>query len=221
MYQKAVIELHFLPSVQYCTKFLLYPEIILEQFENYSKGSYRNRCHIASTNGLQRLSIPLSKGKNERQNIRQVEISYDFNWQNQHWMSIQSAYGNAPFFDFYADDLEPIFKTKSEFLFDYNFNLLNGIFKLIGIDAKMSLSPSYEKNYSLPIEDLRNTIQAKTHRNKLDLAFKAYKYGQVFEDKSGFLPNLSILDLLFCTGPESISVLENSIVNDFSASEES
>ncbi|MEM9991931.1 MAG: WbqC family protein, partial [Bacteroidota bacterium] len=119
-----LLETQYFPPIQYFSKLLAYPTIFLEQHENYLKGSYRNRCHIVGANGMQRLSIPLQRGKNEQLPIREVRISYSENWQNQHWTSIRSAYGRAPFFEYFADDVERFFKKKYHFLFDLNEALL-------------------------------------------------------------------------------------------------
>lgn len=208
-----ILELHYLPPIQYFTKFILYPNVGLEQWENYSKGSYRNRAHIAGVNGLLRLSIPLLKGKNEQQNIRAVEIAYHESWQAQHWTSIRSAYGNAPYFEHYCDFLFPFYKKKYQFLFDWNLNLLKCILDLLEINANFKLTSNFQKSYPDHVYDARNSIFPKKHRQKQDPFFKVMEYAQVFVEKNGFIPNLSILDLLFCCGPQSILILESSIIH--------
>ena len=205
--QAILIELQFLPPINYIAQFFHCDKVIIEQHENYSKRSYRNRCHIAGVNGLIRLSIPLEKGKNEQQPIREVKIAYHEPWQRQHWFSIQSAYGNAPYFEFYADSLEPIFKQKHRFLFDLNLDLLNWLDEQIQMPAILEFSSEYSVIPGIG-KDFRNKITPKAPiRARLD---PPTTYNQVFEDKHGFLPNLSILDLLFCTGPQSNLILEAS-----------
>ncbi len=205
-----LLELHYLPSVQYCTKFLMYSTVIIEQQENYSKGSYRNRCHIASANGLLKLSIPLKGGKHQQLPIRDTRIAYEMPWQNQHWQSIQSAYGNAPYFEYYADEIRPFYEKKHTFLFDFNWALQEVLFSHLGIDTAIQLSQQYEKETQENTLDFRNKVSPKANKVP-DSNFAPVKYSQVFEEKSGFLPNLSILDLLFCSGPHSILILEESI----------
>ena len=213
MNKKAVIEWQYLPPVQYFTKWVCYKEIILENGENYRKGSYRNRTYIAGANGPLRLTIPLRKGKNQQQNIQEVTIAYDQSWPQQHWGSIQSAYGNAPFFTFYADELELLFRERPEKLIDWNRQLLSLLLELLGLPADLSVTHTWQPQLPPDTDDLRNTIHPKVHRREQDTFFAPQPYAQVFSEKHGFLPNLSILDLLFCAGPESLSILEASVPN--------
>ena len=206
-----LLELQYFPPIQYFSKFLLYPNIVIEQHENYSKGSYRNRCHIAGPNGLQRLSIPLLKGKNEQQNIRQVKIAYHQVWQNAHWNGIKTAYGNAPYFDYYADEIKVFYEKNYEFLFDLNWDILQALLVLLSIEANIQLSHNFQKTVPTTYFDGRNSIFPKKHRQKEDKLFNKVAYPQVFEEKHGFIPNLSILDLLFCHGPEAAMYLESTI----------
>ena len=210
--EKILIELQYLPPIQYYSKMFQYPVLEIEQHENYLKGSYRNRCHIAGPNGLLRLSIPLEKGKNEQQDIRSVRIAYHDNWANQHWNSIKTAYSSAPYFDFYAEELLNIYHKKPTFLFDLNWEILQYLLKHIPGEASIQLSKTYQKEVSTDTFDARNGIFPKKHRQKEDLTFEAKYYPQVFEEKNGFLPNLSILDLLFCYGPQSVLYLESCII---------
>ncbi len=209
----AVIELSYLPNVQYFSKFLLYKSVFVEQHENYLKSSYRNRCYIAGPNGQHRLSIPLKKGKNERQKIQEVEIAFNEPWPHQHWQAIQSAYGNAPFFEFYADYFQPIYKQPPPLLFAFNQKLFNTLLKLIPVPAKIDYTDSYREDLPAGIDNWRHEILPKKLGAENDAFFKPHPYPQVFQEKHGFLANLSILDLLFCTGPQTIEYLEKSIIH--------
>lgn len=205
-----LLELPYFPSIQFFSKWFGYEHIIVEQWENYQKRSYRNRCHIAAANGLLRLSIPLAKGKNERLPIRAVEIAYEEAWINQHLTAIRSAYGSAPFFDFYFEEIQAVLEKKWTHLFDLNWAILATIQDLIGLEEKAILSSQFEKNPSDDTLDFRNKIRPQETSYLLDKQFVVEEYTQVFQSKIGFLPNLSILDLLFCKGPESILYLEES-----------
>lgn len=208
MEKTILLELHYLPSIQYVSKLLQYPNVILEQYENYSKGSYRNRCHLASSAGLLRLSLPLAGGKNQQQPIREVKLKYDESWQNQHWTAIKSAYGKSPFFEHYEHRFLPIFQKKYEYLWDWNWDLLQVILDIISLENNIELTERFEKESAGEILNFRNKISPKENKKIEDPEFKQAKYVQVFEAENGFLPNLSILDLIFCIGPEAIIFLE-------------
>ena len=207
----AVIEWQYLPPVQFFTLFLRYDQVLLEQYEHYRKGSYRNRTYIASANGALRLTIPLRKGKNEQQPIDGVQIAYDQSWQQQHWQSIQSAYGNSPFFPFYADQLAPLFTEPLDLLAQWNRMLLTTLLDCLGLDSELAITHSWQDPLPNQIDDWRNAIHPKAHRGRPDPQWQPQVYPQVFREKHGFLPNLSILDLLFCAGPESVAILEGSL----------
>jgi hypothetical protein len=205
-----LLELHYLPSIQYVSKLLQYPKVVLEQHENYSKGSYRNRCHLASSAGLLRLSLPLAGGKNQQQPIREVKLKYDEPWQSQHWTAIKSAYGKSPFFEHYEHQFLPIFQKKYLYLWEWNWDLLQVILDIISLEKNIQLTDQFEKEPIDGIVDFRNKISPKENNKEEDLDFKQAKYVQVFEAENGFLPNLSILDLIFCAGPEAVIYLQRS-----------
>lgn len=202
---KTIIESQYLPPISYFAVLLKQPTIFIEQYENYQKGSYRNRCHIATANGVLRLSIPLEKGKNNQTLMKDVKIYNANNWQIQHWRAIKSAYGKSPFFEFYTDELFPFFEKKYDFLLDWNMDLLHFMIENIGLPVDVQLTDDYYKS-DTSITDYRNLISPK---NEIANHGQYLQYGQVFQDKHGFLPNLSILDLLFCKGPEAIFVIDN------------
>ena len=204
----ALLELQFLPPVQYFAKLAAYPHVVLEQNEHYQKRSYRNRCHISTTQGLQRLSVPLLKGKNQQMPIRQARIAYDQPWQKQMEQTIRSAYRRAPFFEEYAPSLLGILHRKNEFLFDLNLQLLEQAVDFIGIRKNWSFTEAYAPTAPEAWTDLRNAIHPVTP--KPDPGFSPSPYNQVFEDRHGFSPNLSIIDLLFCMGPEAGKVIKAS-----------
>jgi WbqC-like protein family len=205
--QVAIMPLHYLPNIEYLTKFVEYKAIAIEDSENYQKGSFRNRCYIATSLGATPLSIPLKKGKNNGQTIRDVAISYDVDWQRQHWQSIKTAYGSAPFWLFYAPVFEKFYQKQYNFLFDFNYEILDTLLSILKIkkEVELSFTGAYEvENTEGP--DFRHAFQLK---NK---DFVGKKYAQLFEDRVGFLPNMSALDLVMCCGNQSLEVLKNSSV---------
>ncbi len=202
-----LLEMQYLPPVQYFAKLAGTTPVFIEQHEHYQKGSYRNRCHIAAANGLTRLTIPLIKGKNEQQAIRDVRIAYYEPWQRQHWQSIRSAYGSAPFYEFYADSLQPFYEKPFPFLFDFNLELLHTLLKLLRMNPLPQLTENYIDANSPDWMDLRNAIHPKLHLERPDPDFSPQPYHQVFEDRYAFLPNLSVVDALFCLGPAVVEML--------------
>lgn len=201
---KTIIESQYLPPIAYFSVLLKQQNVLIEQHENYQKRSYRNRCNIATANGILRLSVPLEKGKNNQLPFKNVKIYNADNWQTQHWRAIKSAYGKSPYFEFYEDELLPYFEKEYNYLLDWNMDLMQFVVDVLNIPIEIQLTESYVTSDESMI-DYRDRITPKT---KLDTAFEGIYYGQVFEDKHGFISNLSILDLLFCKGPEAIFILD-------------
>ena len=171
-------------------------KIILDVYENFNKQSYRNRCVIASPNGPLKLIIPIVRSS--KNIVKDVKIDNTQNWKKIHWKSLESSYRSSPYFEFYEDEFYTIyFKNKNDFLFDFNNKINLAILKCLGIETEIIISSSYVEK-DLEIEDFRNILPSKSK----DLEkFKEIKYNQVFQEKQSFLPNLSILDLLFNEGP--------------------
>ena len=166
------------------------------------KQTYRNRCVIATTNGLQALTIPIEKPAQDKCLMRDVRISYHGNWRHLHWNALCSAYGERPFFEFYADDLRPFFERKYTFLYDFNMAITECMCSLL--DIRPCLKPTADYLKDVP-NDFRDAIRPK--HPLPDAAFTPQPYYQVYARKHGFLPNLSILDLLFNMGNESVFYL--------------
>ena len=191
----------YLPPVSYFAVLLHAENVWLEACENYVKQSYRNRCRIATANGVETLSIPVESNSGQKNPIRDVRISTHGNWQLTHWRAITSAYMNSPFFEYYQDDFRPFYENKWTFLWDYNHELLTLILQLLNENPKIILWEIYQDK-SNEINDLREIIHPKK-----DPVFLSKSYYQVFENKFGFLPDLSIIDLLFNMGNEAVMML--------------
>ena len=195
----------YLAPIEYYVVLANSERILLEQHEYYQKQSYRNRCRIATANGIMDLSIPVdSAGKTP---IRDLRISDHNNWQTHHWRSIETAYNSSPFFEYYFDDLKPFFEKKWVFLWDFNTAIQQTILELLELDVKITPTDKYETEHSERMIDLRDKIHPKKE------AFIEIKpYYQVFEQKFGFIPHLSILDLLFNTGNEAQLTIGNQLI---------
>lgn len=200
---------YFAP-IQYYSKLLNYKEIYIEQFEHFNKQTYRNRCVILGGNGPIQLVVPVVKGRGRKILIKDLEISYDTNWQRNHWRTIFSAYSSSPFFEYYKDDIQRFFETRYKFLLELNLNIHETICGLLEIENNVILTSDFEKAPDDTV-NLREAITPKIS-TEADQEFLPQKYTQVFSDKLGFIANLSILDLLFNEGPNSYSVLKSSFI---------
>jgi len=201
-------------STQYFGGIEFYATIIqfnfcaIEGHENYQKRSLRNRVHILGPQGKDVLTVPLIKGKNAQSAIEKVEISYDEDWVRQHLQSIQSYYGKSPFLEYYIDDIQRILMSKHTFLWDLNNALITYICKCLEIESNHIYTKSYHREY---IYDYRNSNNPSYEQMRAKVLEKL-RYNQVFEEKHGFVAGLSILDLLFCRGPEAGLLLKRVLI---------
>ena len=186
----------YLAPVEYYTKLLAYDKIFIEQHDHYMKQTYRNRCTITGPDGELALSIPTVKPDTPKCPMKDM-----------HWNAIESAYNNTPFFEYYKDDFRPFYEKKYEFLFDFNEELCRLVCELIDIHPVIERTAEYKMEFTADEADFREIIHPKKDFRTADTAFVPQPYYQVFESKLGFLPNLSIIDLLFNMGPESLLIL--------------
>lgn len=206
-----LLELHYLPCVQYMSKFLLHDRLVVDDLERFEKQSYRNRCHLAGANGLLMLNIPVHDSR-ARLPVKEMRTDEHGNWRREHWQAILSAYGRSPFWEYYSDALEVHYTQAPESLLSFNLGLLKELMKLMGIAGeKLALRSDIELEEGTYI-GLRNQIHSKERFRMEDPHFQPQPYLQVFSERHGFLPNLSALDLLFNEGPASMQVLEASAI---------
>ena len=230
---KALLSTTYFGPVQWYQKLYRHEAVQIEQWESFQKQTYRNRCLIATTQGIQALTVPVERGTS--QYIKDIRISDHGNWRHLHWNALMSAYGESPFFDYYQDDIRPFFEWHWDYLFDFNEAIREKMCELLDIQPKVSFTEKFTV-YSLQftddhsavfsadkeglaskstvncqlstvnkIKDFREAIRPKHPQPDPD--FEPKPYYQVYQQNHGFLPNLSVLDLLFNMGPESIFYL--------------
>ena len=200
----------YLAPVEYYTKLLAYDRVCIEQHDHYIKQTYRNRCTIAAPDGELALSIPTVKPASLKCPMCDIRISDHGNWRHLHWNAIESAYNHTPFFEYYKDDFHPFYEKKYEFLADFNEELCHLVYSLIDIQPVMERTSEYKTGFAPGEADFRERIHPKKDFSLEDPDFSPQPYYQVFQERLGFLPNLSIIDLLFNMGPESLLVLQQS-----------
>ncbi len=200
-----LIDLQYLPSLEYFCALYPFEKIILEEHEHFVKQSFRNRCYINTSQGVQMLIVPLTE-KHGKVSVKEIKIDHQQKWQNNHWRSIESAYHNAPYFEFYSDELKSIIYKKHELLFSLSHELLSFCLRSLRIEVKLSETVSFEKEVH-QVSDLRSLIIPKKPYSDRTF-YRVAPYQQVFGN--AFVSNLSFVDLLFCEGPNSIEVIKAS-----------
>jgi hypothetical protein len=195
----------YLGPIQYYCKLYHYGSAMIEVFERYPKQTYRNRCIIAGANGPLSLSVPVEKSENAKSYTRDIRISNHGNWRRQHRQALLSAYNMSPFFEYYADDFMPLYEQPFNFLIDFNDALCRLACNLLDLNPSIQHTTKYVADAP---NDFRNIIHPR--HPQPDATFRPVTYYQVFSQRLGFLPNLSIVDLLFNTGPEGLIVLRDS-----------
>jgi hypothetical protein len=206
MSRTVLIETQYLPPIAYFSALENYTEVIVEKYEHYEKQTFRNRCYINSAQGVEMLIVPLTS-KHGKTVISEVKIDYSQKWLNNHWRTIRTAYGKAPFFEHYADDLYKVLFQRSEFLYDLNLTLLTMCLKWLRWDLPIRETLAYEAVPPEEVADLRSAINPKK-TNNLAGFYKPAVYDQVFGNK--FVENLSLIDLIFCEGPGARGIVQAS-----------
>jgi len=208
-----LLPLTYLGNVQYYTK-LCFTPCMIDVHEYFIKQSFRNRCDILGANGTVSLTVPVVKSPNDcKATVRDTRIDYSKRWQHRHWESIRSAYGKSPCFDFYGDHFAPFYGRRYEFLLDFNLELAQLLLRLLGSDAKIRFTEKYlsPEELDAATADFRDTLSPKPRLYRPDPCFVPQPYWQVFSESIPFLPNLSVIDLLFCEGPGAQDILRASM----------
>lgn len=191
----------YFPSISTYIAIAKADSITLEMEDNFQKQTNRNRMYIYSANGLQLLNIPVKHLKNSHQMSKDIQLETEFDWQKQHFKSLEAAYRSSPFFEFFEDILMPVFEKDYKFLMDLNLDTMEIISKCIGLKTSFSKTEEFQKETDLV--DFRNLAAGKKDQTQIT------PYTQVFGEKYGFLNNLSILDLLFNEGRYSLDYLKS------------
>ena len=197
---RVLLSTTYFGPIQWYQKLYRAEHVEIEQWESFQKQTYRNRCLIATANGVQALTVPVEHGDSPL--IKDIRLSDHGNWRHLHWNALQSAYGESPFFEYYQDDIRPFFEQRWDFLLDFNEAIRVKMCELIDIQPKVTLTSEYSPSSKI---DYREAIRPKHPLPDPD--FEPKPYYQVYQQKHGFLPNLSILDLLFNMEPEIILYL--------------
>jgi len=192
----------YFPSISHFVAMVQSDKVIFEMDDNFQKQTNRNRMYIYSPNGIQLLNIPIKHSKNTHQKTKDVQIENDFNWQKQHLKSLEAAYRSSPFFEYFEDDIRPIFEKKQHFLMDLNLQTFEFITNSLGVRLETLNTTEYFKEVNNQT-DCRFLVNGKKDTSVFET------YTQVFEEKEGFITNLSILDLLFNEGRYALDYLKN------------
>jgi hypothetical protein len=202
-----LITTSYLPPISIISAIFRSERIFIEGFETYTKQTCRNRCYIYGPNGSQMLSIPVFKVFGNHTMVKDIQISYNDPWQKIHWRSIETAYNNSPFFLYYKDRFEPFYSKRIYHLLDFNAEILKVILSIIGSQIKIKFTDHYDKQPE-NLQDKRDLV-----KRKLAISNIPYPdYLQPFNPKFGFLPDLSVIDLIFNLGPEASDYLRAAAV---------
>jgi hypothetical protein len=199
---KILISTAYLPPVEYFSLILGAEEVLIEREENYLKQTYRNRCYLLSANGIQSLSVPVYLGSFHKTAVKDIRIDYSKRWQQVHLRAINTSYRSSPFFEFYFEEIEKCIMKNQQFLIDLNTGLTEAILKILRIERSICYTSSFIRAGEVDY-DFRYSITPKIQSD-----FVIKEYTRVFNNSSGFVTGMSIIDLIFNMGPESVYYLK-------------
>ncbi|MDC6406956.1 MULTISPECIES: WbqC family protein [Maribacter] len=193
----------YFPNVAFLSVYTKAKNVVLEMQDNYQKQTYRNRAYICTDRGKHLLSIPIvhTKGATGRQCYKDVKLDNSYPWQRQHWRTLETAYRTSPFFEFYEDEIKPLYEKEFELLLDFNLASIQTICDCLQLDFVDEFTDIYSLEYE---KDYRYLVNAKK-----EVPYEFPEYVQVFGDRHGFIPNLSILDVLFNLGPNTAGYISD------------
>ncbi len=209
-----ILSLPYLPNLEYLICLLNWEKSYIDIHEHYEKQSYRNRAEILTADGVQTLSVPVQKISGKKEKMNEVRIDHRQKWMRTHWRAICSAYGKSPFFEHYIDSFKPFFSKEYRYLWQFNLDILTICLRILNIKPHWELSRAYMENKT-DYEDLRSTLHPKK-RSDRQRRFVIPTYTQVFG--KGFVANLSVIDLIFCEGPNASYFLKKAQEESFATS---
>ena len=198
---KILLSTAYLPPIEYFSRILRADAVYVEKEENYIKQSYRNRCYILSSHGPQLLSVPVYLGSLHKTPLKEIRIDYSKRWQQVHLRAITAAYSSSPFFQFYFENIEKVISKKIEFLLELNMELTESVLEMLKIKINLLYTNKFE-----PAGGSENDFRYKISP-KASSQFAGKEYLQVFRTDKSFVKGLSIIDLVFNTGPEAVDYL--------------
>lgn len=199
-----VIDSQLFPCINYIRKLILYKHVKIEIYESFQKMSFRNRYIISGANNTISLSIPIAGGREQKTPIKDVRINHLTGWQTIHWRTLLTAYSKAPFFEFYSEDVKRLIFSNEESLLMFNIKILQWVLNVLSVSVIIRFTGEFILHYANDT-DCRNYFLPKSFQK--DTINWGPKYPQVFEDRLGFQPNLSIIDFIFCVGPDASRLL--------------
>lgn len=203
-----IIENQSFPLINWFKYSFQYSYINLYSCDGYKKMSFRNRYVVAGSNGIISLSVPVEKGRNQRTAFKEVKISYRENWQQNHWRTITSCYNRSPYFEYYQFQLEPFFNNRYEYLFEFNLAVLSWLKGILKMESQIRVINNGDENEIEAVNFTDRWLPKNFQDDESPIT-----YPQVFIDKIGFKPNLSILDMIFNLGPSSATYLQQSTIH--------
>jgi hypothetical protein len=204
--KRIVIDSQYLPGIAYFSLLASADQIIIDQNEHYVRQTYRNRAEILGSNGVINLTVPVERGRS-KQLMKATKLDNTSNWQKIHWRSIRSSYGKSPFFEYYADQLVQYYERRYHYLIDLNHDVMSCLIGLMDIDIEWAYAENYIDVEDVDIQDCRSIVNPKNKGAYLD-KLSGYYYPQVFGSK--FVLGMSLIDLLFCEGPNAGSMIRES-----------
>ena len=201
-----IIESQYFLPIDVIKIIILRTHFKIDVYEQFKKASFRNRCMILGSNGIIPLSVPIVGGRSQKICTKDVKIDYSENWQRSHRRSLESSYNKSPFYSFYKSSIDALLSDKKKYLIDLNYSILMGLSNLLNISIEIEFTSEYIVRYDDEM-DFRNKLLPKNFQ--ADMGFNSPRYSQVFEERFGFQRNLSILDLLFCEGPNALNLLQH------------